>query len=604
MGASVVATEAAACDQLHICLLGDLELRRGAAPLPLPPSRRTRALLGFLVASAGRQSRALLCDLLWDGSDDPRAALRWSLTKLRAVVDDASVRRLVADREHVGFSARTCRVDIERVRQLTAGDLAAAPLDALEAAAALLQREFLDGLELPDCYRFHHWCMAERERYGALRRSVLVVLIERLHREPERALAHGRAMVAADPLAEAPHATLVRLLAACGRYPEAERHYDWARALLQREVAIPRGGPLDEAIQRVRRERFAAGRTAVGASPAPPERARPVAEPASEAAPAALVGRARERAAIADVIAGRVRPRLLLFTGEPGIGKTRLLDHFTHGAQAAGRRVIRGRCFEAEAVRPYGLWLDALREAPIEGMAGETLERAAPLLRGQVGGGGSREQLFDAAVALIGGLAALQPLALVFDDLQWIDETSAALLHFLSRSVNTGAAVLLAGAARAGEVEDNRAAESLLQSLQREGGLQMLELGPLSEAEAHLLLDGAAPDPAEALRQSGGNPLYLIELARAARRGADGSGHSVEALIAQRLHALEPAYRELLTWAAAMGRELHVELLATIAGLPLPQVLTALERLERRGLIAPSGDGSQFDFAHDLVRQT
>lgn len=607
MGSSVVATETAAGDQLlHICLLGDLELRRGAAPLPLPPSRRTRALLGFLVASAARQSRAALCDLLWDGSDDPRAALRWSLTKLRAVVDDTSVRRLVADREHVSFLALTCHIDTERVRQLTAGDLAAAPLDALEKAAALLQREFLDGLELQDCFRFHHWCMAERERYGALRRSVLAALIERLHDEPERALAHARTMVAVDPLAEAPHATLVRLLAACGRYPEAERHYDWARALLRREVAIPRGGPLDEAIQRVRRERLAAGSAAAGSSsPAPPERTRtgPVTEPANESAPAALVGRALERAAIADVIVGHVRPRLLLFTGEPGIGKTRLLDHFAHSAQAAGRRVIRGRCFEAEAVRPYGLWLDTLREAPSEGMASETLERAAPLLRGQAGGGSSREQLFDAAVALIGGLAALQPLALVFDDLQWIDETSAALLHFLSRIVDT-ASVLLAGAARAGEVDDNRAAGSLLQSLQREGGLQMLELGPLSEAEARLLLDGAALDPVDALRQSGGNPLYLIELARAARRGADGNGHSVEALIAQRLHALEPAHRELLTWAAAMGRELRVELLATIAGMPLPQVLTGLERMERRGLIASCGDGSHFDFTHDLVRQT
>ena len=80
----------AASDRLRVRLLGDLELRRGEVLLPLPPSRRTRALLGFLVATASPQSRSALCDLLWDGPDDPRASLRWSLTKLRAVVDDAA----------------------------------------------------------------------------------------------------------------------------------------------------------------------------------------------------------------------------------------------------------------------------------------------------------------------------------------------------------------------------------------------------------------------------------------------------------------------------------------------------------------------------------
>jgi len=607
MGASVVIPHVGpdtapgiASDLLRIRLLGDLELRSGGTLRPLPPSRRTRALLGFLVSTASPQSRSTLCDLLWDGSEDPRASLRWSLTKLRAVVDDEQAQRLTADRERVGFDALQCEVDTARVRTLLGGGVEAATLSTLEEAARLLQGEFLDGLDLPACYRFHHWCMAERERYGALRRNVLDALVARLANAPERALPHGHAMVASDPLAESAHAALVRLLAAAGRYPEAERHYAWARELLQREVAMPAGGPLDDAIHRVRRERREAG--AAASSPPPPAPVIVAPPPATVASVPALLGRDAEREAIAQAIAGRGTARLLLFAGEPGIGKTRLLDHIAERATHAGRRVIRGRCFEAEMVRPYGMWLDALRGVSTAGVAGDTLAQAAPLLAGRAAEDGNRERLFDAAAALVRSLAAAQPLALLLDDLQWIDEGSAALLHFLARTLDNSSAVVLAGAARAGEVDDNPCAKALLQSLARAGGLQRMDLGPLGEADARALLGGVPIDTAHALRQTGGNPLYLIELANAAHRGADGTGRSLDALIDERLSSLDDGARDLLAWAAAMGRELRPDLLAAAAGVPVAELLARLDRFERHGLLAPTGQG-HFDFVHDLARQ-
>ncbi len=629
-------------DRLHlhlrIRLLGDLELRRGGAPVPLPPSRRTRALLGYLVATETAQSRSALCDLLWEGPDDPRASLRWSLTKLRPLVDDAQAQRLLADRERVGFDAQHCEVDTARVRALLAAGVEAAPLAALEEAAALLQGEFLDGLDLPACYRFHHWCMAQRERHGSLRRAVLDALVARLGPEPERALPYGHAMVAADPLAEPAHAALVRLLAAAGRYPEAERHYDWARELLRREVALAAGGPLDEAIRNARRAlrdaatappnaSVTAASSGANAAAAPPGASPMEAEPAPGTSTAtstaewsaqaevaagapALLGRPAELAAIAQSIAGAGGSRFLLFTGEPGIGKTRLLDHLAESAAGAGYRVIRGRCFEAEMVRPYGLWLDALRGLPTAGVPADTLAQAAPLLAGQAAEGGNRERLFEAAAALVRSLAALQPLALLFDDLQWVDEASAALLHYVARTLGAEAPVLLAGAARAGEIEDNAWAKGLLQSLAREGGMRRHGLGPLGAADARAVLGAAPIDATDALRQSGGNPLYLLELVRAARRGTDAAGRSVDALIDDRLRALDDGARDLLAWAAAMGGDLRPELLADAAGLPVAEVLARLERFEQRGLVRPTGSGGfegqfegHYEFVHGLVRQ-
>src|SRR4051812_25505294 len=85
---------------LSVRLMGQVALSRGAA-VPLPASKKTRALLGYLIASRSSQPRQRLCDLLWDGPDDPRAALRWSLTKLRPLLDEPGKVRLVADRECV-----------------------------------------------------------------------------------------------------------------------------------------------------------------------------------------------------------------------------------------------------------------------------------------------------------------------------------------------------------------------------------------------------------------------------------------------------------------------------------------------------------------------
>jgi predicted ATPase len=69
-------------------------------------------------------------------------------------------------------------------------------------------------------------------------------------------------------------------------------------------------------------------------------------------------------------------PRILLFTGEPGIGKSRLLEAVADAAAQAGSNVVAGRCFEAEMIRPYGLWIDALGSFSDPAFAGSSFEVA------------------------------------------------------------------------------------------------------------------------------------------------------------------------------------------------------------------------------------
>ncbi|MGE0315943.1 MAG: AAA family ATPase [Lautropia sp.] len=605
-----------ASDRLQIRLLGDLTLLREGAGLALPPSRRTRALLGYLIAAGGTHSRAGLCDLLWDGPDDPRASLRWSLAKLRPVVDAPPMQRLVADRERVQFDPKDCEIDIEAVRRLVGNGVAGASLADLEHAATLLRGEFLDGLELPGCYRFHNWCMALRAQYGKTRREVLGALLQHLAGEPERALSYARALVAADPLAETAHAALVRLTAAAGRYPDAERHYEWARDLLRREVALPAGGALDEAIRRARREQQSKSTSLPPAIDAPQSPQRSPAD--SAAAPAqthgaavgatasdapGLLGRRAEQQLIVQALGGGAGVQLLVFTGEPGIGKTRVLDLFAGLASDAGRRVLRGRCFEAEMARPYGPWLDAFRDVCIDDAATAPVSDAAMWTDGRIAQDGDRERLYRAAVALLSALAASHGLVLLFDDLHWIDEASASLLHYVARTPGSGTSLLVGGAARAGELEDNPRAKRLLHSLEREGLLLRQSLAPLGAADALRLLGATGLDAELALRQSGGNPLYLLELARAARRGATAQGGGIDRLIEDRLYSLDETARELLGWASAMGGPVRPDLLARAAGLPAADVLSRLQRFEHHALLR-SAAAQGLTFAHDLVRQT
>src|SRR5262249_4065550 len=143
---------------LFVRLLGEIAVVRDGVAAPLPASKKTRALLGYLVATRTPQPRQRLCDLLWEGPDDPRAGLRRSLAKLRPLLDRDKAVRLIADREHVAFEPKGARIDLFEIDPRL--DVAGATLDLLRHAAGVLSGDFLEGLELPDCYRFHEWCTA------------------------------------------------------------------------------------------------------------------------------------------------------------------------------------------------------------------------------------------------------------------------------------------------------------------------------------------------------------------------------------------------------------------------------------------------------------
>ena len=596
---------------VEVRLLGELEVSHRGRLQPLPASKKSRALLAYLVATGRPHLRESLCSLLWEGPDDPRAELRWCLSKIRPLLD-AGGGALAADRERAAFVAGPVRVDTTTVRELVAGGVEATPTETLRAAAALFRGEFLEGLELPACFRYHEWCVGEREALRGLRTGISSELVSRLSasdRDLPEALRWARERVAFDPLTEAAHVDVIRILGRLGRTREAIAQYDSCRRILETEL----GARPSSALERARRELTAPGAAAVesSAGEAQPPPARPDADAAGAPEPL-LVGRDAAGAAIDAALTaarGSGAPPALLFVGDPGIGKTRLLDLLTERTRAAGGSVLRGRAFEAETIRPYGPWIDALAGTPLP--AGATpdpdlallLPAAAPPAPA-ADHAPDRGRLHDAVAAVLARWAdSPGPLALVFDDIQWLDEASASLLHFVARGA-AARRVVIACAARAGELGDNPAALRVVRALTRERRLVEHRLAPLAAAEIAAIVRAVNPavDADAAFAASEGNPLFAIEIARAAAAGGETPDEPLDQLLDERLERLGEPALDLLPWAAALGRSFDPAVLALVRGTAASDLVGALDHLERHGVIRATS-AVQYDFAHDLLRR-
>ena len=443
-------------------LLGSLEVLRGGARVDLPASKKARALLGYLVATQRAHSREHLCGLLWDVADDPRAALRWTLTKIRPLFDQPSVVRLRTERDLVRFDAGEVAVDVLAMRADVAGGTSTASVEALRRAAGRFRGEFLEGLEVSPSYRFHSWSVAERDSLRSTRLGILRALVQRLRDRPDEAVRYAREVVGVDPLSEAAYVDLVSLLGMLGRTREALREYDTCKRILDRELGARPSAALEAARASLQRSPPPAPAPTTTELTVTPRRATREPE-------VAFVGRSEERATLARIVAGDGAGRpVVLLLGDAGMGKTRLLDELQASVEAKAGLVIRGRAFEAERVRPYGPWVDALRSTPVTQLSTARQSRA----------GGDRAGLFEGVSSALAELGARSRIVLVFDDLQWFDEGSTALLHFVARTVSRPTMAIVC-AARGGDLADNRPALRLRRSLQREGLSTEIVLAPL-----------------------------------------------------------------------------------------------------------------------------
>lgn len=210
---------------VSVRLLGELQVWDGETAVALPPSRKTRALLAYLAATARPQRRERLCGLFWDVPDDPRGALRWSLSKLRAILDRDGAPVVVADRNEAGLALEPTQVDLLAVRAALRDGVAGTATQILEGLAARFRGPFLADLEAPQNPELQAWIVAMREETRRLQADILYTLDDRYAADAERALPYTRELVQLDPWADEAWARLIQRLNALGRRQEAEAQY-------------------------------------------------------------------------------------------------------------------------------------------------------------------------------------------------------------------------------------------------------------------------------------------------------------------------------------------------------------------------------------------
>jgi tetratricopeptide (TPR) repeat protein len=366
--------------------------------------------------------------------------------------------------------------------------------------------------------------------------------------------------------------------------------------------------------------------------------------------PPPLVGRAPELARLRQFVAGQDEPALLL-AGEPGIGKTRLLDEITVLAKTAGWTVVRGGCQRRSGQESFAPFASALASSysarsrqeqrlALEGCAwlvrllpelaashmvpAPTLERA---------GEQERRLMFAAVGRYLTNVAGSAGALLVLDDLQWAGADALDLLASLVRTEHERPLRVL-GAYRSTEVFGPHPLAAALADLARERLATEIALGPLAAHEADELLatiwlhDAEMPGKREPsgelrasmLRRTGGSPFFLISCAQAMQAGgqaqeaaatagrvpaAEEIPWSVAQTVRQRAAALPQGAQVLLAVAAVVGRVAPGEVLLAVAerlGQTRWQTLDAIEDCCRAGLLLEQ-DQAHYRFTHDLIHE-
>jgi predicted ATPase/DNA-binding CsgD family transcriptional regulator len=335
--------------------------------------------------------------------------------------------------------------------------------------------------------------------------------------------------------------------------------------------------------------------------------------------------------------------RVVLLAGEPGIGKTRLMQQIGEHARLRGATVLSGGASQAEGMPPYLPFLEALgpyiravepellREqagqwaAPLAGILPELTARLGDVPAGYpLPPEQARLRLFEAVGAFLSAIGAVCPLILLFDDLQWSDPSTLDLLCYVTRS-RPAARLLIVGAYREGEAEGNTALEGAIAELTRQRRLTTIHIGPLSPEEMCELaakhLDGPiTPDLCRLLyAQSEGNPFFAEELLRGwlekdalacEESGWAVSGESEHILppsivgaVRQRLARLPADVVEDLRVAAILGRSFDLTVLSAATGQEAETVEDRLSQAARAHLVETDGDGT-YSFHHDRIRES
>ena len=218
---------------LRVRMLGPLTVDRDGRTVPLPASRKVRALLAYLSLAPLPVTRSQLCDLLWDAPSDPRGELRWCLSKIRNLVDQPGRPRLQAREDAVRLDLSDCFVDALAVARAAGEGIETLPTERQRTLAGLFDGDFLEGLEIDRCPVFNGWLTAQRRRLRACHAALLEHLVKRV--PDDEALGYLERWLQLAPFDPHVHEVLLTTLARRSRIREGEEHLEATVRLFEAE---------------------------------------------------------------------------------------------------------------------------------------------------------------------------------------------------------------------------------------------------------------------------------------------------------------------------------------------------------------------------------
>ena len=608
---------------MDVRILGPLEVYGPDGRIDLG-LRKARLLFATLALRAGVPvSIDQLAEVLWPIAlpNAWEATVHAHVSRLRRALDPTRTRSDGSRIETLGqayaLRLEDGELDVQRFEQLAGAGRVALARGDTAAATELLRDALLQwrGPVLSD-FAEESSVAAEARRLDELR---LVTVVQHLEAE----LASGReaavvgeleTLVQEHPLREELWQLLMLALYRSGRQADALRRYANVRRILVEELGIEPGPALRSLEQAILEHDPALKQTGVTVALRPP--AEPGAIPVWLAAPGdAFVGRQSQRDAILRATPERTgERRLVVVSGEPGVGKTRLIREVATVLQAAGASVLGGRCVEeplhafqpfAEAVERLSVVDSALDPAMtvLAANAPDVDPSSLPIHDAEA----MQYALFRALTQTLTERRLGGAPVLVLDDVHWASSEALQVLAHVLRDDDQGSLLVLATAR---DTEVNDALDALVAELARDDRVQKIPLANLNADEVRELLEergnDAGPDVLFELTE--GNPFYVEQMLRhVAESGGELAAStipdSVRDTIARRLLRLPAETRRLLGIAAVVGQEFSLPVLAGAGEYTLDAADDLLgPALGARIVTEQTGRVGSYAFTHGLIR--
>ncbi len=621
---------------LSVHLFGPFALEYDGQPV-LIPSQAGRSLLAYLLFHAHMEhSRTRLCDLFWPDLDESTARRRLSYALWEIGRSPGTESLILRKADTLGVDrAQVQATDVyafeealDHAAQQTSDQDA---LPFLRQAAALYTAPLLTD-------DYSDWVIAEQERLREryIQASQRLIAGHKSNQDYEQALLAALALIQVDPLHEGAYQEAIWLYHRLGRPHDAQQRYDELCTMLHEEFGAE-PAPETTALMET-------------GPPSIDERA-PNTPPFAQDIP--LIGRKMERRVLIEHLERAMHGQggVLFVVGEPGVGKSRLLDALAEDAVWRSALVMHGRAQYLAAQEAYGPLLSALGTgmSPLRAQQVATvLDRLwlsvmatlLPDLAEWVPGVSplpdipaeqAHIRLMEGLVRVILALGKISPTLLILEDLHWADAATLDILAYLSQRL-AASRVLVVVSFRPTDARENPAVWAGLNAVDRAGLLARIALSPLSLEETGELMQRALHLAQPATRfaarihhETGGNPLFVLESLRTLYAEGlltqEGAGvwstpydadttdyaelpllPAVEETISHRLTRLDAHTRYLLNAMSVAGSQVSLLVLADMAGMTGPALLVSVGSLVQQGLLEETA--TAYRFSHDVVRQT